>query len=104
MPPCGFISEVIVRFVLLDMSAECSASLHPRIRGIARCAEGVDGLEFAIAEVSVDIAVEVVRSGAGNNVNNAAGGAAIFGGVTVGDDLEFLHRFLRHGGADALDD
>ena len=31
------------------------------------------------------------------------GGAAIFGGVTVGDDLEFLHRLLRDGGAHAVD-
>jgi hypothetical protein len=46
--------------------------------------------------------VEVVRSGAGDDVDHAAGGASVFGGVAVGDDLEFLHRFLRDGGAHAV--
>src|ERR1700686_1281255 len=103
MPPRGFIGEVIVRLVLLDRSAESQASLYPCVCRIGRCAKGVDGLEIAIAEVSVDVAVEVVRSGAGDDVDDAARGASVFGGVTVGDDLEFLYRLLRDGGAHAVD-
>src|SRR6202040_2254400 len=103
MPPRSFISEVIIRFVLLDGAPESYASLHASVSRIGRCAEGVDGLEIAIAEVSVDVAVEVVRSGASDDVDHAARGASIFGGITVGDDLEFLHRFLGDGGAHAVD-
>ena len=43
-----------------------------------------------------------VGAGAGNDVYHAARGASIFGGVTVGDDLEFLHGLLRHRRADAV--
>src|SRR6266853_1404625 len=103
MPPRGFIGEVVIRFVLLDGAPESYASLHAGVSRIGCCAEGVDGLEVAIAEVSIDVAVEVVRSGAGNDVDDAARGASVFGGITVGDDLEFLYRFLRDGGAHAVD-
>src|ERR1700694_978312 len=103
MPPGSFISEVVIRFVLVDRTAESQASLYAGVCRIGRCAKGVDGLEIAIAEVSVDVAVEVVRSGAGDDVDHAARGASVFGGITVGDDLEFLHRFLGDGGADSVD-
>ena len=36
----------------------------------------------------------VVRAALGDDVDDAAGRLAIFGVVAVGDDLEFLHRFL----------
>jgi len=97
-----FIGKVIVRLVFLNRSAESCASLHPSVGRIRRGAEGVDGLEIAIAEVSVDIAVKIVRAGAGDDVDDATGGAAVFGGVVVGDDLEFLHGLLRDGGAHAV--
>ena len=102
MAPGDFIGKVIVRLVFLNRSAESCASLHPSVGRIRRGAEGVDGLEIAIAEVSVDIAVKIVRSGAGDDVDHATGGATVFGGVVVGDDLEFLHGLLRDGGAHAV--
>ncbi len=98
-----FIGKIIVRLILLDRSAECEASLHAGVGRIGRGAEGVDGLEIAIAEVSVNVAVEIVRSGAGDDVDHSARGATVLGGVTVGDDLELLHRLLRDGGAHAVD-
>src|SRR5713101_3708692 len=103
MPPRGFIGEVIVRLVLLNRSAESQASLYACVCRIGSCAEGIHRLKSAIAQVSVNVAVEIVRSGAGDDVDHAARGAAIFGGVTVGDDLELLHRLLRDGGAHAVD-
>src|SRR5262249_49460844 len=38
-----------------------------------------------------------------DNVDNAAGGAAVFRVVVAHHHLEFLHRFLRNGGADSVD-
>src|SRR5208282_3587266 len=82
--------------------AEGCASLHARVGRIGRGAEGVDGLEIAITQVSEDVTVEIVRSGTGDDVDDSTGGAAVFGGVIVGDDLELLHRFLRDGGAHSV--
>ena len=107
MPPRHFIGKEIVRLIFLNRSAERCASLHPGIgrvgtRRIEAHSERIDGLKIAIAQISVGVAVEVVRSGAGDNVDHAAGGAAIFGGVAVADDLEFLYVFLRNRGAHAI--
>ena len=97
-----FIGKVIVRFVFLDRAAECDARLHAGVGRIGRGAEGIDGLEIAVAQVSVNVAVKIVRAGAGDDVDHSARGAAIFGGVAVGDDLELLHGLLRNGGAHAV--
>ena len=102
MAPGNFIGKVIVGLVFLDRAAEGCAGLHAGVGRIGGGAEGVDSLKFAIAQVSVNVAVEVVRSGAGDDVDHATRGASIFGGVTVADDLEFLYRLLRDGGADAV--
>ena len=46
--------------------------------------------------------MKLIGSGTGNDVNHAPGGLPIFRRVTVGNDLEFLHRFLRNGRADPV--
>ncbi len=100
---CDFVGEEVVRLVFLDRTAESDAGLHARIRGIGNGAERIHRLEVAIAKVSENVAVKLVRSGAGDDVDHAAGSASVFGGVVVGDDLKFLHRFLRNRGAHAVD-
>src|ERR1017187_2578678 len=97
-----FVGKVIVGLIFLNRPTEGHASLHASVGGIGRSAEGIDGLEIAITQISIDVAVKVVGSGAGDDVDYAARGAAVFGGVVVGDDLEFLHGFLRDGGAHAV--
>src|ERR1039458_8302110 len=58
--PGDFIGKVIVSFALLDRSTEGCASLHAGVSRIGRGAKGVDGLEIAIAQVSVNVAVKIV--------------------------------------------
>src|SRR6266849_7583306 len=45
--------------------------------------------------------MHVVGSGFGDDVHGCAAGAAQFRTVVAAVDLEFLHRFLAHGGAHA---
>src|SRR5208282_3981801 len=94
-----FIGKEIVGLIFLNRAAESGARRDAGVGGVGRGTERVDGLEIAIAQISVGVAVELVRSGAGDDVDHAAGGAAVFGGVAVSDDLEFLHVFLRDSGA-----
>ena len=84
-------------------SAEGNAGLYARIRGIRHGAKGIHRLEVSIAKKAEDIAVKAIGTGAGDDVDDAAGGAAVFRGVVVGDDLKFLHVLLGNSGADAVD-
>src|SRR5207237_10332557 len=79
------------------------AGLHARIGRLISVAERLGGLDVTVAEIAIDRAVPVVAARAADDVHHPSGGAAIFGGVTTIDDLEFLHRLLRNGGADAVD-
>src|SRR6202035_3820769 len=48
------------------------------------------------------IAVKVIRSGAGDDVDHASCRLPIFRRIAVGDDLKFLHRLLRDRRANAI--
>src|SRR5437660_10794949 len=97
-----FIREVVVGLVLLDGSAKCGAGLQAGVGRILHGAERIYGLKIPVPEVAEDIAMKCVRTGAGDDVDYAAGGTAIFGSVSVGDDLKFLHGFLRNRRANAV--
>src|SRR5260370_30966828 len=103
VPPSDFVSEVKVSLVLLDRSTESGSALHTRVRWIRDRAERIHRLEVAIAQEAEDVPVKIIRPRARDAVHHAAGGAAIFRGVTVGDDLKLLHRFLGNGRAHAID-
>ena len=102
MPPRGFVSEVVKSLIFLHRAAEREACLHARIGWVFHCAERVHGLELAVAKKAEHRTVRSIRSRAGDDVDHAAGGAAVLRGISVGDNLKFLHRFLRHRGADAV--
>src|SRR5207245_2752581 len=88
--------------VFFERSAKSRAGLNPRIGGIRNRAERVHRLKVTVANISESRAVKSVGPGAGNDVYHAARGASIFCGITVGDDLEFLHGLLRHRRANAV--
>jgi hypothetical protein len=99
MPPRDFVGEIVVSLILLDGSAEGSSRLHAGVGGIwtgrrEANREGIHGLEVAIAQKAENVAVEVVRAGAGDDVHHPAGSAPVLGGVAIGDDLEFLDGLL----------
>ena len=62
MPPRNFVRKIVIRLILLDRSAERCASLHSCVGRIRNRAEWVHCLEIPVAQVAVDVAVEVVRS------------------------------------------
>ena len=97
-----FVREVVKSLVLLDRPAKRRSSLHPRVSRIGNRAERIHRLKIPVAQISVDVAVKIIRSGAGDDIHHAARRSAILRRVTVGDDLELLHRFLRNGGANAV--
>ena len=76
--------------------------MHASIGGIRNGAEGIYRLEIAVTHVAIGGAVEIVGTGAGDDVDHAPGGATIFRGVSIGDDLKFLNCLLRNRGPDAV--
>ena len=50
-----------------------------------------------VAVVEVELPVKLVGAALGDGVDDSAGGAAVFGGVDAGVDLELLYRDLRRG-------
>src|SRR5262249_37732533 len=60
-------------------------------------------LKSLVAEVAEDVAVEIVGAGFGDDVDDAAGSAAVLRVVVAKDELEFLAAFLRDGGTNAVD-
>ena len=63
--------------------------------------EGVAGIERLITEIAEEPAVQLIGAGAGNDVDDTAGGAAKLGGIVAAVDLEFLDRVLADILADA---
>src|SRR5207302_413519 len=96
------VGEVIKSLILLQRASECNPCLHPCVGWIRYGAERIHSLEVAIAQISVHVAVKIVGAGAGDDIDDSTGGASIFCRVVVGDDLEFLYRFLRNRGSYAI--
>src|SRR5262249_34279623 len=71
--------------------------------GVHFTGEGIARLKGFIAKVSEKISVEIVAAAFRDDVDDAAGGTAIFGIVVADDDLEFLDGLLRNGGPDTVD-
>src|SRR5205085_3887612 len=65
--------------------------------------EGVPRLYRLVADEAEDVATHLVGARLGDDVDDAAGRAAELGREGVGDDLELLHRLLRHGRARGVD-
>ncbi len=108
-----FIGEEIKGLVLLERAAKGKAGLDTCVslldgieiagRGIDLSGERVACLEGLVAEKTEDVAVEVVGSALGDDVDDATGGAAVLRIVITEDELKFLYGFLGNGGADAVD-
>ena len=64
---------------------------------VGRLAEGVVRGEAAAAIIFVGFAMDCVRAGLGDDVEQAARCAAEFRREAVGDDLKFLDSFERNG-------
>ncbi len=88
--------------IVLDRAARSEAVLRARVCRLIYVAEGVGGLDVAVAQVSVGAAMKLVGPGLGNNVDHAAGRLSIFRGVPVGKNLELLHGILRDGRANTV--
>ena len=94
-----FIGKVVESLIFLNRATESEACLHARIGWVFHCAERVHGLELAVAKKAEHRTARIIRSRAGDDVDHAAGGAAVLRGISVGNNLKFLHRFLRNRGA-----
>ena len=53
--------------------------------------EVVSCIKCAVADELVGATMKLVGAGAGDGVDDAAGGLAVFGGIVRGNDREFLH-------------
>ncbi len=99
--------------VFYNRTAQGQAGLHARecLLGGDQFAGGridlsrkcIAGLKRFVAEIAEDIAVDIVATALGDDIDNAAGGAAVFGVVIAEDQLKFLHRFLGYRSADSID-
>ena len=79
------------RFVLLDRAAERTAehvALERRNRAVV---EVVAGIERAIAQEFVGVAVKLVGAGGGDDVDLRAGTLAVGGAVAIADHGKFAH-------------
>src|ERR1017187_7871317 len=77
--------------ILDDGAAERSSELIAAQRGNLGRIELVAGVECAVAEELVGVAVELVAAGTRDCVDDSAGGLAVVGGGVAGDDGEFLN-------------
>src|SRR4029077_9198200 len=108
-----FVGEEIKSFVFLERSAKSESGLRARVCLFHRIENSGDGIDLTreavaclkglIAEIAEEVAVNFVGAAFGDDVNDAARGAAIFRVVIAEDELEFLDGFLRNGRADAVD-
>ena len=71
-----------------------AAELMPRVGGLRR-REVVGRVERVVTEELVETAVQAVRARLERDADDAGRGAAVFGRVAVGDDLELLDRVDR---------
>ncbi len=102
MPSCDFIREIVISLIFLDRAAKGRSCLHPRVGRIGNRAEWIHRLKIPIAQIAVNVAMKIIRSGASDDVHHTARCSAVFRRVTVGDDLEFLHCLLRNRGANPV--
>src|SRR5262249_46858493 len=65
--------------------------------------EGIAGLKRFVAPINERIAVQFVAATLGDDIDDAAGGPAVLRVVIAHHHLEFLHCFLRNGGANSVD-
>src|SRR5258708_9223610 len=107
-----FVGEEKEGFVFFESAAESRAGLNAsvgllggnQIAGrVDLTGERVARLERFVAEVAEDVPVEIVGAALGNDVDDTAGGTAIFRVVIAEDHLKFLDGFLRDAGGDAVD-
>ena len=97
------------RLVSFDRTAESEAVLNARERRFfARVvvddrSERIPRLYRAMANETENVSIEIICSAFGDNVYNAARGAAELGQVGVRRDLIFLNGFLRNGRASGVD-
>ena len=85
--------------VFADGAAERGAGLGLGV-GQQVLGEGVAGVEVLVAKVAVDVAVQLVAAGFGDEVDVAAEGAAELGLAAAGDDLHLLDDVEAEGGLD----
>jgi len=78
--------------VALERAADGASELLLAIVRLER-QEGVDGAEGTVAQVVEDGAVDVVGAGFGDDVDDRAAGASLFGAVGIGGDAELLYNF-----------
>src|SRR5262245_17640953 len=83
-------------------SAERRAVLGSGIgRLLGRHIENIARVHFSVSQKAKKIAVQVVASGLGNDVDTTAAGVADFRGEVATVDLELLHGLLADGRARA---
>ena len=87
-------------FVFDDGATGGGAELVAAEEGAGGGVEEVAGVEGGVAVEVEEGAVEVVGAGAGDGVEDATGGAAVFGGVVVRHDGEFADGFDAQVGAE----
>ena len=86
-------------FVFLDGAADGGAELIlAQGIGLRSDLQERAGIGGAVLEIVVERAVEIVAAGFGDDVDDAAEGAAVFGAEAVVDYAEFAYGFLRRSG------
>src|SRR5262249_21315857 len=89
--------------VFLDRPAEGEAglvALEGRVL-LQRTGEDVAPVEPLVAEIVIDVSVKLICAAFRDDVDDAAGGPPELGVIAVSVDLEFGHRLLADGRADA---
>ena len=102
MPSRNLIREVIKSLVLLQSAAEGDPGLHARVCGILYRAERIHRLKVSISQISIYIAVKLVRPRARDDVDHPTRSASVLGGVVIPEHLDLAHRVLIDRHADLV--
>ena len=89
------------RFVLFDRPTEGAAEDVSSVGRLLAVGQVVGGVQNIVAHEFEDVAVEIIRSGFRNLIDDTARGAPIFRVVVVRQDLEFFHG-VRIGADDDI--
>ena len=85
----GFVVQEEKRFVFLNRAAEAPAELI-QVELFFEGGEIALGIELRVSQVLVEGAVEAVGAGLGGDQHGWAGVGAVFGGVVIGENFEFI--------------
>ncbi len=102
MPAGSFEREKVKGLVFNKRTAKSCSWLHACVGRIAHRRKRISRLYVSIAKICVCRSVHIVRAALGNDIDHTTRSLPVLGVVAVGNDLEFLHRFLRNSRANTV--